>query len=511
MADLTFINSLSDEQAAYALKIAQKAEEMGVPKTLALGIVMNESQFNPKVPDSKKGAIGLMQVIPKTGKALGYTVDQLRNEDTNIEAGLKALKGNLERTKGDWLLSAALYNAGDVSLSNTNVKDKGIPAETADYVQKLQSYGVFNSAADSASPDAAASATAPAENAAVASETDSGIPTNIADLVEASRVRTAPDRKIIEEAQDRTKAQLGGAAAGTAISLARAAPAAVRNSARMLEEGRILAQEAKAARDAQALAQAAGGAGITQPMQVGPLSGGQPSNSQSTRILQGTLGDEGTTGRARMTGFNTETSQASARQKEMSRLIEELQRRGAVADDAQAFFAKQPGMTSSPSGILLPRSETPTVGLGPRGPEGQVGYTRPPPPPPPNLGERTMKKAAAGLDYVTDLFKGLMDSKLARGAGTVLRYAAPPLTIAGAVGEGMNINQEMNKPSEERDYGDMALSGLGILAGGASLAASPFVAVPAGLAAAGIGGYRYLRDRAAADRARQRMSGQPMR
>tara|TARA_R110000868_G_scaffold293997_7_gene554494 strand:+ start:186 stop:806 length:621 start_codon:yes stop_codon:yes gene_type:complete len=114
-----------------------------------------------------------------------------------------------------------------------------------------------------------------------------------------------------------------------------------------------------------------------------------------------------------------------------------------------------------------------------------------------------------GLEYVRDLFTGLMDSKVGKGVGTFMRYAGPPAAIAGALGEGMNIKQQIDKPSEQRDYGDMALSGLGILAGGATLAASPFVAVPAGLTAAGIGAYRYLRDRAAADEARQRMSGKP--
>jgi hypothetical protein len=166
-------------------------------------------------------------------------------------------------------------------------------------------------------------------------------------------------------------------------------------------------------------------AGVTPPAQVGPLSGGQTSNAQSTRILQGTLGDEGTTGRARTTGFNTETAQVSARQKEMSRLLSELQRSGAIAEDASQVFAQQPGLTSSPSGILLPRSDTPTT-LGPRGPEGQIGYTRPPPPPPPNLGARTMTRAGAGLDYITDTFRGMM-RPVAGAVGTVGKYALPPL------------------------------------------------------------------------------------
>ena len=77
-------------------------------------------------------------------------------------------------------------------------------------------------------------------------------------------------------------------------------------------------------------------------------------------------------------------------------------------------------------------------------------------------------------------------------------------------GEGMNLYQQSQKPEDQRDYGVMALSGLGVLAGGVGLAAtSPAWVIPAGLTAVGIGGYRYLRDRAAADEANRRMTGKP--
>jgi hypothetical protein len=519
MADLTFINSLSDEQAAYALKVAQKAEEMGIPKTLALGIVMNESQFNPKVKDSSAGAIGLMQVMPKTGKALGYTKEQLRNEDTNIEAGLKALKGNLDRTKGDWLLSAALYNAGDVSLSNTNVKEKGIPAETADYVKKLQNYGVFNTASEEAAPAAAPSGTTPATDAAPAIGGGAEeFPTNIADLVEASQTRTAADRKIIEDAQDRAKAQIGGAGVGTAIAAKRMAPAAIRASAKMLEEGRIAAQEAAAARAAQASAQAAQTAGG---------AGAAGSAARSTGPLSAVGGNAGATGRGSGV-FNYGTA-FGLNEIEAGRALDMTANEGGVHDlttqrrealnrinrVAPNQFVENPRfgglMTPTAGGGGGPRESfrmTPEVPASPEVPGGQPAAMRPMPVAAPIS---TAPPKPGGLEYVRDLFKGMMDSKLARGAGAVMRYAAPPLAIAGAAGEGMNIAQELGKPSEQRDYGDMALSGLGAAAGLASLAAAPVVAIPAGLAAAGIGGYRYFRDRAAADRARQRMSGQPMR
>lgn len=250
-------------------------------------------------------------------------------------------------------------------------------------------------------------------------------------------------------------------------------------------------------------------AGVTPPAQVGPLSGGQTSNAQSTRILQGTLGDEGTTGRARTTGFNTETAQVSARQKEMSRLLSELQRSGAIAEDASQVFAQQPGLTSSPSGILLPRSDTPTT-LGPRGPEGQIGYTRPPPPPPPNLGARTMTRAGAGLDYITDTFRGMM-RPVAGAVGTVGKYALPPLAGLSAGLDAAEMFHEYEKPEDQRDYAKMALKGASIVGGGLSMfPPAAVVGIPLSLGASAIQAYRESQQEAA-DRARRRMVGQPMR
>jgi hypothetical protein len=224
-----------------------------------------------------------------------------------------------------------------------------------------------------------------------------------------------------------------------------------------------------------------------------------------------------------MTGFNTETSQASARQKEINRFLEELQRSGVVADDAQSFFAKQPGMTSSPSGILYPRSDAPTVGLGPRGPEGQIGYTRPPPPAPPSLGARAMTRAGAGLDYVTDIFKSMM-RPVAGAASTVGKYALPPLAGLSAGLDAAEMFHEYEKPEDQRDYAKMALKGASLVGGAISMyPPAAVVGIPLSLGASAIQGYRddpeyynqklreYVTDRNSVARARQRNPGGPMR
>jgi hypothetical protein len=117
----------------------------------------------------------------------------------------------------------------------------------------------------------------------------------------------------------------------------------------------------------------------------------------------------------------------------------------------------------------------------------------------------------SGLEYVQDMFKGMMNSRLARGVGTVMKYAAPPLALAGAASEGQNFYQQLQKPADQRDYGDMALSGLGALSGAASLVPVPMVSIPAAAIATGIGGYRLKQDYDAANRARARLTGSSMR
>jgi hypothetical protein len=523
MAELNFGPSLNKQQVEYATEVAEMARKMGVPPVLALGIAFKESSLDPNVADSSEGAIGGMQVMPVHAKTFNLTIEQLRDPKINLEIGLKLLKENLDRTKdkkhpnGNWPMSAALYNAGDKLLTNANIAKNGFPKETEDYLDKLRGYGVFKTADSAPAEDYAgeAPADASAEAPAEAEDNYGEFERKLAQRLED----TKPDRDIIREANERTQAQIVGAGTGTAISVARAAPAAVRNSARMLEEGRILAQEARAAREAQALAQsaqAAGGAGATgsAARSTGPLS-----------VVGG--GNAGATGRG--SGVFNYGTKFGLNEIEAGRALDMTANEGGVHDlttqrrealnrinrVAPNQFVENPRfgglMTPTSGGGGGPRESfrmTPEVPASPEVPGGQPAAMRPMPVAAPIS---TAPPKPGGLEYVRDLFTNLMDSKVGKGVGTFMRYAGPPAAVAGALGEGMNIKQQMDKPSEQRDYGDMALSGLGILAGGAALAASPFVAVPAGLTAAGIGGYRYLRDRAAAERARQRMTGSSMR
>src|SRR5690606_20238735 len=69
--------------------IRTAAAKHGVDVGLIAGVIRVESSFNPKVRSSA-GAMGLMQVMPATAKALGC--DDLYDPAANIDCGTRVLK-----------------------------------------------------------------------------------------------------------------------------------------------------------------------------------------------------------------------------------------------------------------------------------------------------------------------------------------------------------------------------------------------------------------------------------
>lgn len=115
--------------------IRQAASRYQVDPYLVKAIIMAESSYNPKAI-SKKGAKGLMQLMPKTAKALG--VEDSFNPEHNINAGVKYFKQLLNQFNGDVKLALAAYNAGSKRVK----KYKGIPPYKATqyYVKKVFEY-----------------------------------------------------------------------------------------------------------------------------------------------------------------------------------------------------------------------------------------------------------------------------------------------------------------------------------------------------------------------------------
>jgi soluble lytic murein transglycosylase len=104
----------------------------GVPPGLVKAVVHAESAFNPRAV-SRRGAQGLMQLMPKTAERLG--VDDPFNPWQNIEAGTRYLGRLVGRYSGNLELALAAYNAGEGVVSRFG----GVPPyrETRRYIHRV--------------------------------------------------------------------------------------------------------------------------------------------------------------------------------------------------------------------------------------------------------------------------------------------------------------------------------------------------------------------------------------
>jgi soluble lytic murein transglycosylase-like protein len=114
----------------YGAIIDRVAAEQGVPVKLVRAVIQVESAYQERAR-SRKGAMGLMQLMPETARQ--YAVADPYDPAANIEAGIKHLKALLQRLPT--ALALAAYNAGEGAVQRFH----GIPPypETQAYVSRI--------------------------------------------------------------------------------------------------------------------------------------------------------------------------------------------------------------------------------------------------------------------------------------------------------------------------------------------------------------------------------------
>src|SRR5664279_1476954 len=112
--------------------IEQAAARHNVDPSLVRSVVKVESNFNPNAV-SRKGAMGLMQLMPSTARSLN--VANPFDPAQNVDAGVRHLRKLLDSYGGNVRLSLAAYNAGSGAVA----RSAGVPhfRETQNYVRRI--------------------------------------------------------------------------------------------------------------------------------------------------------------------------------------------------------------------------------------------------------------------------------------------------------------------------------------------------------------------------------------
>ncbi|MFZ9759772.1 MAG: hypothetical protein ACO3CJ_10010, partial [Burkholderiaceae bacterium] len=213
--------------------------------------------------------------------------------------------------------------------------------------------------------------------------------------------------------------------------------------AKVAEVGSATASGLRDVRDILA-AQAAAARQGTPPAPI-------PTDPMHTRQMQGTT-DAGATGRARQTTYQTGTSQQAAAAKQQADIMQQLQRQGVITGDAKSVMAKAPGLTATPSGVLLPSSQV-YADIPP--PQGTT------PPPRPSLLQRTQQTTA--------------NVGRAMGRGMTAPFRSP--VVSGGLGglAAAEGGQEAYTRLKAGDDPGAAIAGAGALGGLATIFPNPAV------------------------------------
>ncbi len=138
--------------------VVNHSRQKSINPAWAFAIIRQESAFT-KDAKSHAGAMGLMQLLPRTARQMARSLrirfrrNDLLNANTNVQLGINYLKHVKDKFKGNSVLATAAYNAGGYRVSTWLPKDGILPAdiwvervpfkETKDYLKRVLTYTVI--------------------------------------------------------------------------------------------------------------------------------------------------------------------------------------------------------------------------------------------------------------------------------------------------------------------------------------------------------------------------------
>jgi membrane-bound lytic murein transglycosylase D len=146
-----YVQRMAERGARYLFHIVEEVERRGLPLELAL-LPFVESAFNPQAMSHAR-ASGMWQFMPATGREFELRQNLFRDDRRDVLASTRAALDYLERLHarfGHWHLALAAYNWGPGNVKRAVDRNRrarlpadyaslrGLPAETLDYVPKLQ-------------------------------------------------------------------------------------------------------------------------------------------------------------------------------------------------------------------------------------------------------------------------------------------------------------------------------------------------------------------------------------
>jgi membrane-bound lytic murein transglycosylase D len=145
-----YVQRMADRGTRYLFHIVEEVQKRNLPSELAL-LPFIESAFNPQAMSSARAA-GMWQFMPATGRHFDLKQNVFRDDRRDVLASTRAALDYLTRLHemfGDWHLALAAYNWGEGNVQRaikanqragrpTNYSNLKMPAETRDYVPKLQ-------------------------------------------------------------------------------------------------------------------------------------------------------------------------------------------------------------------------------------------------------------------------------------------------------------------------------------------------------------------------------------